>query len=144
MTDPAISDFAFAQMLREGKLMGVRCAACEAVFVPPRTLCPRCHRADLQWLPLSGGGRLVAFTCISIGPPWMAALGFGRHNPYCSAVVELDEGPRVVARVQGVDARRPESISIGMRLVARITPCDPSSDVAAPLVFAPARGGKSA
>jgi uncharacterized OB-fold protein len=137
MTDRAISDGSFAEFLRQGKLMGAKCAACEAVFVPPRTLCPQCHRAEMQWVAMSGGGRLVAYTCISIGPPWMAAQGFGRDNPYCSAVVELDEGPRVVARIEGVDAKQPESIRIGMRLAAQFATCDPNSYATPPLIFKP-------
>jgi len=50
----------------------------------------------------------------------MVAQGYDRDHPYCSAVVELDEGPRVVARLDGVDAGRPQTIQIGMRLVARL------------------------
>jgi uncharacterized OB-fold protein len=63
-------------------------------------------------------GRLVAFTCISIAPPFMMAQGYGRKHPYISGVVELDEGGRVNARIEGVDAMRPESIRIGMPMKA--------------------------
>ena len=67
---------------------------------------------------MKGAGRLVAVTSISIGPPAMQEEGFNRNNPYCTGVVELDEGPRVVARIEGVDARNPESIEIGMSVAA--------------------------
>ena len=117
MADHTISDSAFAAFLKQGQLKGSRCTACDAVFVPPRGMCPLCHKADMQWTPMGGTGRLLAFTCIAIGPPWMTALGYDRDHPYCSAVVELDEGPRVVARIEGVDTNRPEDIRIGMRLV---------------------------
>lgn len=120
MTNHAINDQAFYTHLQQGQLKGTMCTACESVFVPPRSLCPECHRADMQWVLMKGTGRLVAFTCISIGPPWMVAQGYDRDHPYCSAVVELDEGPRVVARLDGVDAARPQTIQIGMRLVARL------------------------
>jgi uncharacterized OB-fold protein len=117
MTDHAISDSAFAAFLKQGQLQGSRCTACDAVFVPPRGMCPQCHKADMQWTPMAGTGRLLAFTCIAIGPPWMAARGYDREHLYCSAVIELDEGPRVVGRIEGVDTNRPEDIRIGMRLV---------------------------
>ena len=51
---------------------------------------------------MKGAGRLVALTSISIGPPAMQMEGFNRNNPYCTGVVELDEGPRVVARIEDV------------------------------------------
>jgi hypothetical protein len=137
MTDPAISDRTFALYLREGKLQGSKCTACDAVFVPPRSWCPHCHQADMQWVPMSGTGRLVAFTCISIGPPWMVAQGYDRDHPYCSAVVELDEGPRVVARIEGVDAAHPESIQIGIRLVVQLGERGQSDDASVCLVFTP-------
>ena len=67
---------------------------------------------------MEGSGRLVAVTSISIGPPAMQEEGFNRENPYCTGVVKLDEGPRVVARIVGVDARNPDSIEIGVPVTA--------------------------
>jgi len=137
MTDHAISDSAFAAFLKQGQLKGSRCTACDVVFVPPRGMCPQCHKADMQWTPMAGTGRLLAFTCIAIGPPWMAALGYDREHPYCSAVIELDEGPRVVARIEGVDTNRPENIRIGTRLVLRQDASDGGDDAPACLIFTP-------
>ena len=70
----------------------------------------------MEWVEMNGSGRLAAFTCIAIGPPSMAREGYGRDNPYCSGVVELEEGSRVVARIEGVDTKYPEAIKIGMPL----------------------------
>lgn len=67
---------------------------------------------------MKGSGRLVALTSISIAPPAMQEEGFNRKNPYCTGVVRLDEGPRVVARIEGVDARNPETIEIGIPVTA--------------------------
>ncbi len=49
----------------------------------------------------------------------MIAEGYGRNNPYCSGVVELEEGVRVVARIEEVNTREPESIQVGMPLTVR-------------------------
>ncbi len=67
----------------------------------------------------------------------MAAIGYDRDHPYCSAVIELDEGPRVVARVEGVDTNHPENISVGMRLVLQLDDSVRSDDAPACLIFAP-------
>ncbi len=116
MEDRPISDYWFEEFLKEEKLMGSRCRQCGALFVPPRALCIDCHGAALEWVEMGGGGKLAAFTSIFIGPPAMVEEGYDRNNPYCSGVVELEESPRVVARIEGVDARNPGSITIGTPL----------------------------
>ena len=118
MADRPISDYQFERFLAEGKLMGARCLGCGALFVPPRAICTKCYGSEMEWVETSGEGRLVTFTCISIGPPAMVAEGYDRNNPYCSGAVELAEGPRVVAQIEGVDTRNPETIKIGMRVKA--------------------------
>ena len=65
---------------------------------------------------MKGNGKLAAFTSITIGPPFMIEEGFDRKNPYCVGVVELDEGVRIDARIEGVDAKNPESIKVGIPL----------------------------
>ncbi len=118
-TDRPICDHAFEQFLGEEKLMGGRCQSCQALFVPPRPLCPRCYGVAMTWEEMQGTGALKAFTSITIGPSFMAEEGYDRKNPYCTGVVELTEGARVVARIEGVDARAPEAIAVGTPLTVR-------------------------
>ena len=118
MADRPISDYQFERFLEEEKLMGARCVECGALFVPPRAICTKCHGSQMEWVETKGEGRLVAFTCISIGPPAMIAAGYDRNNPYCSGAVELVEGPRVVAQIEGVDTLHPETIKVGMPVKA--------------------------
>lgn len=113
MADRPFSDIAYDQYLSENKLMGSRCRACGAVFTPPRPICVECHATDMEWVEMKGTGKLAAFTSISVGPNFMSAEGFSRDNPYVVGVVELDEGTRVDARIEGVDAKNPESIKVG-------------------------------
>lgn len=111
MTEPTPRPFtaaSFNQYLTEHKLMGTRCQACDAIFLPPRAICPQCHGDALEWVELSGRGRLAAFTSIFVGPSAMVAEGYDRNNPYVSGIVETDEGPRVSARIVGVDAKQPD------------------------------------
>ena len=59
----------------------------------------------------------------------MSKRGYGRDNPYCTGIVTLEEGPRVSARILGVDGNNPQSIKTGMALVLDpedIDPADPS------------------
>ena len=137
MPERAINDHVYRQFLNEEKLMGSKCAACGSVFVPPRPLCSKCRGTELQWVEMQGTGKLAAFTCIAIGPPSMIEQGFNRDNPYCSAVIELQEGPRVVARVEGLDMQHPQNIEIGTPLKSKFLHRRVGDDTATSLLFTP-------
>lgn len=119
MEQRPFSDTSYNQFLNEEKLMGSRCKECGVKYVPPRPLCVQCHKSDMEWVEMEGKGKLAAFTCITIAPPFMMAQGYNRKNPYYSGVVELDEGGRVDARIEGVDTAHPESVKVGMPMKVR-------------------------
>jgi len=116
MEERPFSDISYEQFLNEEKLMGSRCKDCGAHYVPPRSICINCYKSKMEWVEMKGRGRLAAFTCINIPPPFMIAQGYNRKNPYCTGVVELEEGARVDARIEGVDCAEPEEIKVGMPL----------------------------
>jgi uncharacterized OB-fold protein len=104
---------AFYQYLGEQKLMGSRCRSCGALHVPPRALCPACYGGELDWEQIGGTGKLVAFTTVHIAPTAMIEAGYGRTNPYCTGIVQLDEGPCISAQITGVDPAAPQEIEVG-------------------------------
>ncbi|PZC46736.1 MAG: hypothetical protein C1O27_001878 [Chloroflexi bacterium] len=107
---------AFYAHLKEQRLMGSRCVSCGELYLPPRPICVSCGGKDMTWHPFQGNGRLSTFTCIRVAPSAMEARGYGRNTPYCTGLVETDEGPTISALVLGVDAARPEMIQVGMAL----------------------------
>ncbi|PWH14439.1 MAG: transcriptional regulator [Anaerolineae bacterium] len=104
--------------LGENKLVGSRCSACGKTFYPARPMCPACYGSALEAVEFSGKGKLAAYSVIYIAPTAMIQAGFDRKNPYCAAVVELEEGPRICAQLVGVDVKQPESIRIGQPVQA--------------------------
>ena len=106
----------FYQFLSEKKLMASKCKRCDALYLPPRAICIRCHGDEMEWAEMRGKGKLAAFTAINIAPTLMIEEGYGRDNPYCTGVVELEEGPKISARILGVDARKPEGIKVNTPL----------------------------
>ena len=117
MEERPISTTSFNQFLNEEKLMGSKCKKCGTLFSPPRPICIKCYSSDMDWVKLKGKGKLLTYTCIYVGPPWMTEeFGTDRQHPYCSGVVELEEGTKIDARIEGVDASKPESIKIGTPL----------------------------
>ena len=118
-------DYAFQQYLSQEKLMGCRCVNCDALFVPPRSICSRCHQLNMQWQQMQGTGKLVTYTRIAIGPPALAAQGYDRDHPYCCGVVELDEKVRVAARIEDGDRQGHGAVAIGMPVrAAYLHPAD--------------------
>ena len=109
---------AYERFIDEGRLAGSKCKKCGTTYVPPRPICPKCHAREMELVVMNGKGKLVAYTVIAIGPPMMIEEGFGKDNPYCSGIVELEEGVRVTARVVGVDVTKPEKIRIGTAVTA--------------------------
>ena len=116
MEERPFSDISYEQFLSEEKLMGSRCKQCDARYVPPRSICVKCYSSDMEWVEMKGKGRLAAFTCITVAPPFMMAQGYNRKNPYISGVVEMEEGGRVDARIEGIDPAKPGEIKVGTPL----------------------------
>jgi uncharacterized OB-fold protein len=131
------NDISYERFLSEEKLMGSKCQKCDALFVPPRSICIKCHGTEVKWVEMKGRGKLAAFTCIAIGPPLMIKEGYNRQHPYVSGVVELEEGVRVVARIEGVDSSKPETIKIGTPLQVEFLHRDDANTAKTFLAFKP-------
>jgi uncharacterized OB-fold protein len=84
--------------LKDGAMQLQRCGACEKFVFYPRVLCPSCGSRQLTWQRVSGRGRLHSF-CIPHRHPSPA---FQPSLPYVVALVELDEGVRLMTNL--VDA----------------------------------------
>lgn len=119
MEERAFTDASYEHFLNEEKVMGSRCKKCQSIYLPPRPICIKCNQNDMEWIEMKGTGKLLAFTCISIGPSFMREEGFDRNNPYCSGVVELEEKVRIDALIDGFDNKNPESIKIGTPVTAK-------------------------
>ncbi len=137
MEEKHFSDISYEQFLNEEKLMGSRCKQCGAFYVPPRPICIKCYASEMEWVQTKGKGKLAAFTCIAVGPPFMMEEGYNRTRPYVSGVVELEEGARVVARIEGVDGSKPETIKIGTPLRVEFLHRGEGEDSATFLAFRP-------
>ena len=84
--------------LKEHKLMLPRCAECGHVFFYPRVLCPRCHSRSIGWIQSSGRGKLYSFEIAYQS----ISRTFRVKPPYVLAMVELEEGPRMLSNLVNV------------------------------------------
>jgi len=77
-----------------------RCLDCGKHHFPPRHLCPNCWSEKLDWTKSCGEGAVYSFTVMHRAP--MPA--FAARVPYVVSLVDLVEGPRMMANVIGDDA----------------------------------------
>jgi uncharacterized OB-fold protein len=112
------SSASFYRFLAEKRLMASRCKKCHALYLPPHPLCSKCHGDEMEWVEMKGDGKLAAFTSIAVGPSFTIEEGYDRNNPYLVGIVELDEGPKISGRINGLEAARPETVKIGTPLTA--------------------------
>lgn len=82
------------EALRDGRLTFQRCG-CGNAWLPARRECPRCLRDGARWENASGQGRLLSWVVYHTA----YHPAFAGRLPYHVALVELDEGPRLLTRV---------------------------------------------
>ncbi len=88
-------------------LVGSRCDHCKNAYYPIRVICPYCRRSGhMKEVKFAGRGRVHSFTIIRAPPE-----GFREYVPYIVAIIELDEGAKVMSQV--VDCH-PNDVKIGM------------------------------
>ena len=111
--DPTDISEPFWKGLNDKTLRLQRCGKCDTHQHPPERFCYSCGSDSIELATASGGGEVYSF--IVVHQPYHAA--FRDRIPYVVATVQLDEGPRMLGAIFDVD---PNSISIGMRVQARI------------------------
>ena len=119
----------FWDAAREGKLVVQTCNDCTHKLFPPGANCPKCGSGKLAWTELSGKGVVYTYT-IAHRPPHPV---LAEQCPLAIAVIELEEGPRMMSNVVGCD---PSDVAIDMPVQVAFEPID-DSDTMLP-VFKPA------
>jgi uncharacterized OB-fold protein len=118
MSEMEFTHTTHTKALSERKLVASRCKSCGKLYYPARPMCPECHGKDMEAVELSGKGKLAAFSIVYIANTAMLQAGYNRKNPYCTVVVNLDEGPSICAQMLGADLAHPETIKIGTAVTA--------------------------
>lgn len=90
-----------------------RCSSCQQAVFYPRGICPHCHSDQLVWITATGRGTIYSYTVAH------QAFGlFAEQVPFIVAMVELEEGVRLMTRI--IDAPR-EQVKIGAAVTVSFT-----------------------
>jgi len=100
---------AYQDALDQGRFMLQHCGACAAHVFFPREICPHCGAAALTWQVARGTGTVHAVTTVRRKPE--------AGGDYNVSLIDLDEGVRLMSRVEGV---APSEVWIGLRVHADV------------------------
>lgn len=122
LEDPDTAEF--WRRTKDGQLCFQRCADCSSVVFFPRRHCSGCGSANLSWETAAGTGTIYSYSVIrqSYHP------FFRGEVPYAVAWIDLDEGPRLLSNVVGMDD--PGQLRIGQRVTLI---WEPHEELAIPL-----------
>ncbi|WP_417512941.1 Zn-ribbon domain-containing OB-fold protein [Minwuia sp.] len=107
--ETTIDSEAFWAACTDERLTIQKCGACGAVQLYPRSLCTSCNGHDLTMIDAAGTGTVFTYTVSHRAP----TPAFAADAPYVIALVDLDEGPRMMMNVIGCPA---SEVKIGMKV----------------------------
>lgn len=90
------------------RLEASKCKKCGKIFFPPRLICSNCKSQEFESIRLKEEGKIITYTIIRVPPKQ-----FNAQAPYPVAIIELDDGVRVMGQI--TDAK-PEEIEIGKKV----------------------------
>jgi uncharacterized protein len=93
-----------------GALRLQRCGACGRHVFYPRAVCPHCTSDRLEWVDASGRATIHSHTLVHRAPP-------GFTPPYVIALVDLEEGVRMMTRLVDVE---PGDVTVGLEVEVAI------------------------
>ena len=99
----------FKYIERQGRYSRVNISL-DKFFFHPRVAFPGTGERDLEWVEVSGNGVVYSTTCNRRLPE--------KGGDFNLSLITLDEGPRIMSRVEGID---PDKVEIGQKVKARIS-----------------------
>ena len=94
---------------RENRLLVQRCARSQRLIHPPVAVCPCCSSEDLEWVPISGRGKIYTFVVMHD----LRVRGFEERVPYINVWVEPDEQRDVLLEANLVGIA-PSDVVVGL------------------------------
>jgi hypothetical protein len=94
-----------------GELRVQQCTTCTRYYFYPRPFCPNCGSAEVVWRVASGRATLVSYVINHRPVP-------PSDTPVVIALVQLEEGPRMMSNIVGVE---PEPANLALDMPLQVT-----------------------
>ncbi len=106
----------FWDAARKGRLLVSRCKNCDARHFCRASSCPACQSKDLEWVESGGRGTIHSF--VTAHRPASRLNPFSL-NPRVIAVIQLEEGLRMMADLIGIESEAEVSVDMPVEIVFR-------------------------
>lgn len=106
----------FIAFLEEGKVEATKCKDCGLVFFPPRADCYQCLTSNMEWIEVSGAGKLMTYSKLEYGP-----VGFENDLPYSIALLDYGDF-KVFGRLSNDLADDEIKVGMEMKIVVNTMP----------------------
>jgi uncharacterized OB-fold protein len=115
---PSADSLEFFEGAKQGRLLVQRCADCGRCRFVARRRCDACGSPRSAWVEASGKATLISFARVhqKFHP------AFAAETPYPIATVELEEGPRLLTGLVGIEGK---TLKAGMALRVVFEPAGP-------------------
>ena len=97
----------FWEAAKQHRLTIQRCRDCGEYQFFPQSYCRKCLSENIDWIEASGKGEVYSYTIVHRPP----SLTFEEDVPYTVALVELNEGVRLMSNIVEIE---PEEVCVGM------------------------------
>ena len=118
------SDY-YWQKAKEHELWLRKCDDCGQPYFYPRDISPCCFSKNTSWIQASGNATLYTYGIVQRAPH----PGFRDDVPFVTAIVELEEGPRMATNIV-IDEPSEDNLKVGMAL--QVTFEDITDEIALP------------
>ena len=109
LPEPSTTTMPFWEACKAQRLLLQQCRVCGQIQFYPRSLCTACMSDHLEWRAADGTGTVYSYSTV-----YRALVpGFEDDVPYVVAMIELDEGVRLLSQVIYCE---PEEVFIGLRV----------------------------
>ena len=109
LPEPSTTTAPFWEACKVQRLLLQQCRACGHIQFYPRSICTTCMSDQLEWSAARGTGTVYSYSTV-----YRALVpGFEDDVPYVVAMIELDEGVRMLSQVIYCE---PEEVFIGLRV----------------------------
>ena len=98
---------AWREFPHRSRLEASQCEGCSKILYPPRLVCPSCGGREFTDVTLPRDGKILTFTVVRVPP-----AGFTEQTPLPIALVELENGARIMVQIG--DVENPDTLDIGM------------------------------
>lgn len=121
----------FYDGIKKNKLLGLKCSKCGTVTFPPKPTCNKCGNLKLDWITISGKGKLLYYNVENYPGGEFQSIA-----PYATGLVILEEGCAFMPLVKGVDLNDPwqGNLKLPMDVEAKIVKVGTKDVVAFELV----------